>query len=235
MIGKCIASQAQATFFSISASSLTSKWVGESEKLVRALFTLARIKQPSVIFIDEIDSILTQRSDGEFEATRRLKTEFLVQFDGAGVASDDRILVIGATNRPQELDEAARRRLVKRLYIPLPDLAARRTIITNLLKNERHFLSAEGDLDYIANLTNGYSGSDMANLCHEASFGALRKCGDLASIKAEDIPPICMEDFKMAMSQVRASVSERDLEGYVEWNSKYGTLDIPTKPSINQK
>ena len=114
--------------------------MGESEKLVRALFTLARIKQPSVIFIDEIDSILTQRSDGEFEATRRLKTEFLVQFDGAGVASDDRILVIGATNRPQELDEAARRRLVKRLYIPLPDLAARKTIILNLLKNEKHCL-----------------------------------------------------------------------------------------------
>lgn len=80
MIGKCIASQAKATFFSISASSLTSKWVGEGEKLVRALFACARALQPSVVFIDEIDSLLTQRTDGEFEASRRIKTEFLVQF-----------------------------------------------------------------------------------------------------------------------------------------------------------
>ena len=80
LIGKCIASQAKATFFSISASSLTSKWVGEGEKMVRALFAVARCSQPAVIFIDEIDSLLTQRTDGEFEASRRIKTEFLVQF-----------------------------------------------------------------------------------------------------------------------------------------------------------
>lgn len=80
MIGKCIASQAKATFFSISASSLTSKWVGEGEKMVRALFAVARCSQPAVIFIDEIDSLLTQRTDGEIEASRRIKTEFLVQF-----------------------------------------------------------------------------------------------------------------------------------------------------------
>lgn len=80
LIGKCIASQAAATFFSISASSLTSKWVGEGEKMVRALFAVARCSQPAVIFIDEIDSLLTQRTDGEVEASRRIKTEFLVQF-----------------------------------------------------------------------------------------------------------------------------------------------------------
>ena len=97
LIGKCIASQAKATFFSISASSLTSKWVGESEKLVKALFQMARVRQPSVIFIDEIDSLLCQRVDGEQEATRRIKTEFLVQFDGCGTQSQDRILVIGAS------------------------------------------------------------------------------------------------------------------------------------------
>ena len=80
MIGKCIANQAKATFFSISASSLTSKWVGEGEKMVRALFAVARCSQPAVIFIDEIDSLLTQRTDSEVEASRRIKTEFLVQF-----------------------------------------------------------------------------------------------------------------------------------------------------------
>lgn len=115
-----MASQSKSTFFSISASSLTSKWIGDGEKMVRALFCVARCHQPTVIFIDEIDSLLSQRSDTEHESSRRIKTEFLVQLDGATTDSEERLLVIGATNRPQELDEAARRRFVKRLYIPLP-------------------------------------------------------------------------------------------------------------------
>uniref|UniRef100_A0A1B6C0I8 AAA+ ATPase domain-containing protein n=1 Tax=Clastoptera arizonana TaxID=38151 RepID=A0A1B6C0I8_9HEMI len=122
LIGKCVASQSKSTFFSISASSLTSKWIGDGEKMVRALFTVARVYQPAVIFIDEIDSLLGQRNDGEHESSRRLKTEFLVHLDGTGTKEDERILLIGATNRPQDLDEAVRRRFVKRLYIPLPDL-----------------------------------------------------------------------------------------------------------------
>jgi hypothetical protein len=102
MIGKTIASEAGATFFSISASSLMSKWIGEGEKMVRALFAVARVHSPSVIFIDEIDSLLSQRSEGDFEASRRVKTEFLVQMDGVACSSEDRILLVGATNRPQE-------------------------------------------------------------------------------------------------------------------------------------
>lgn len=88
--------------------------------MVRALFAVARIKQPSVIFIDEIDSLLTQRSESEIESTRRIKTEFLVQLDGVANGEEERLLLVGATNRPQELDEAARRRMTKRLLIPLP-------------------------------------------------------------------------------------------------------------------
>lgn len=126
LIGKCIASQSDATFLSISASTLTSKWVGEGEKLVRALFTYARVHQPSVIFLDEIDSILKKRSDTEHESSRRLKTEFLIQFDGANaIQENDRVLLVGATNLPQELDDAARRRFTKRLYIPLPEQKVR--------------------------------------------------------------------------------------------------------------
>lgn len=110
LIGKVIASQSRSTFFSISASSLTSKWIGEGEKLVRALFAVARILQPSVIFVDEIDSLLSSRAEGEVDASRKIKTEFLVQMDGAATDGNDRLLLIGATNRPQELDEAMRRR-----------------------------------------------------------------------------------------------------------------------------
>jgi SpoVK/Ycf46/Vps4 family AAA+-type ATPase len=109
LICKAIASQSNSKFFSISASTMTSKWMGEGEKLVRALFAVARVEQPSVIFIDEIDSLLTARSEGEYEGTRRIKTEFLVQWDGAGTSDTDRVLVVGATNRPGDLDEAARR------------------------------------------------------------------------------------------------------------------------------
>ncbi|OWF49243.1 Fidgetin-like protein 1 [Mizuhopecten yessoensis] len=154
LIGKCIASQSKSTFFSISASSLTSKWVGEGEKMVRALFAVARCHQPAVVFIDEIDSLLSQRSDGEHEASRRIKTEFLVQLDGAATSSDDRILVIGATNRPQEIDEAARRRFVKRLYIPLPEAQARQHIVLNLLAQQRYHLT-ENELKVIQDKSQG--------------------------------------------------------------------------------
>jgi SpoVK/Ycf46/Vps4 family AAA+-type ATPase len=112
MIARAVATEAKMTFFSVSASTLCSKWIGEGEKTVRALFAVARAKQPSFIFIDEIDSILSSRSSEEHESTRRLKNEFLVQFDGALTLADDRITVMGATNRPQDLDDAARRRLV---------------------------------------------------------------------------------------------------------------------------
>ena len=88
-------------FFNISASSLTSKWVGDSEKMVKTLFAVAKYIQPTVIFIDEIDSLLTARSDNDSDSIRRLKTEFLIQFDGAATSTEDKVTIIGATNLPQ--------------------------------------------------------------------------------------------------------------------------------------
>lgn len=223
LIGKCIASQSKATFFSISASTLTSKWVGEGEKMVRALFAVGRCHQPAVIFIDEIDSLLSQRSDGEHDSSRRIKTEFLVQLDGATTSSDDRLLVIGATNRPQEIDEAARRRLVKRLYIPLPEGEARRQIITNLLKDQRYSLSEE-DFGKLVERSEGYSGSDMSNLCREAALGPIRSIsGDIQAITPDQVRSILVFDFDNAFKQVRASVSSKDLDLYVEWNKQFGS------------
>lgn len=222
LIGKCIASQSKATFFSISASSLTSKWVGEGEKMVRALFAVARCHLPAVIFIDEIDSLLSQRTDGEHDASRRIKTEFLVQLDGATTTSDERILVVGATNRPQEIDEAARRRLVKRLYIPLPDAGAREQIMYSLLSQQKCSLSQE-DVNTIVQHTHGYSGSDMANLCREAALGPIRSITDIQCIDADQVRPILFKDFDEALHQVRASVSEKDLDLYIQWNKLYGS------------
>ncbi|KAG0227386.1 hypothetical protein BGW42_002976 [Actinomortierella wolfii] len=205
MIGKCIASQSNATFFNISSSSLTSKWVGDGEKM--------------------IDSLLTQRTDGEFEASRRIKTEFLIQFDGVGTPGDkDRILCIGATNRPQELDEAARRRFVKRLYIPLPDAQGRYCMIQSLLRNQPHDLTEE-QIREIQDLTEGYSGSDINGLCREAAFGPIRSIrGDILNIDVNSLRPIQFQDFKDALTQVRASVSDRDLEMYMKWEAEYGSV-----------
>ncbi|XP_077301404.1 fidgetin-like protein 1 [Arctopsyche grandis] len=223
MIGKCIASQCKATFFSISASSLTSKWVGEGEKMVRALFYLGRKMAPSVIFIDEIDSLLSQRSDNENEGSRRIKTEFLVQFDGAGVDDKDRILVIGATNRPHEIDEAARRRLVKRIYVALPETESRRQMIIHLMISYLHCLNEE-DLNEIALLTEGYSGSDIFNLCREASMEPLREITDIYTFNVANTRAINILDFKKAIKQIRKSVSLNDLDGYAKWNDQFGSV-----------
>lgn len=192
--------------------------------MVRALFAVARVHQPAVIFIDEIDSLLTQRSETEHESSRRIKTEFLVQLDGATTDEEDRILIVGATNRPYELDEAARRRLVKRLYIPLPEHEARGQIVNNLLRTERHDLNQE-NVQEISRLTNGYSGADMTNLCKEASMGPIRSIpfSQLENINAEQVPQVTMKDFQNAIACVRPSVSQADLAVYLDWNKTYGT------------
>ncbi|KAG0000098.1 hypothetical protein BGZ79_006322 [Entomortierella chlamydospora] len=222
MLAKAVAQESKATFFSISASSLTSKFVGESEKLVRALFAVAREVQPSVIFIDEIDSILTERSENEHEASRRLKTEFLLQFDGAGSNSDDRVLVMGATNRPQELDEAARRRFVKRIYIPLPEHDTRQALLTKLLSGQSYDISMS-EMQRLVKKTEGYSGSDLTALAKDAALGPLRSLGEtLLDTPADQVRPIQYQDFEQALHTIRPSVSPQSLHAYEEWNREYG-------------
>ncbi|KAF9098666.1 hypothetical protein BGX29_007494 [Mortierella sp. GBA35] len=222
MLAKAVAQESKATFFSISASSLTSKFVGESEKLVRTLFAIAHELQPSVIFIDEVDSILTERSESEHEASRRLKTEFLLQFDGAGSNAADRVLVMGATNRPQELDEAARRRFVKRIYIPLPEAETRRSLLTKLLSGQDYRLSS-GEMQTLVRQTEGYSGSDLTALAQDAALGPLRSLGEtLLDTPADQVRPIQYQDFVQALQTIRPSVSPQSLLAFEEWNRDYG-------------
>jgi ATP-dependent 26S proteasome regulatory subunit len=171
MLARAVATESKSTFFSISASSLTSKYLGESEKLVRALFSLAKALAPSIIFVDEIDSLLSSRSgSGEHETTRRIKTEFLIQWSdlqraAAGREQSEkdkdkgdasRVLVLAATNLPWAIDEAARRRFVRRQYIPLPEDETRATQLRTLLGHQKHSL-VETDIQKLVMLTDGRS------------------------------------------------------------------------------
>jgi len=147
-LAKACATEADAKFFSVSSSDMVSKYMGESERLVRTLFEMARENKPSIIFIDEIDSLCGSRAEGENDATRRIKTEFLVQMQGVG-KDDEGLLVLGATNIPWGLDSAIRRRFERRIYISLPDERARERMISLHLGNTTNNLT-EADFRYIA-------------------------------------------------------------------------------------
>lgn len=223
LIGKAIAHESGATFFSISSSSLTSKWIGEGEKLVKTLFAVAAYREPAVVFIDEIDSLLTQRKSTENEASRRIKTEFLVQLDGTGTSGQGRVLVIGATNKPQELDEAARRRFTKRLYIPLPAQADRKILLEVLLKKNNHRLT-ETDIDRLSRDTAGFSGADLKALCTDAAMGPIRQLGPKAlEVDLNEVPPITFKHFKRSLKGTKPSVAPSDLIQYEEWDQIYGS------------
>lgn len=153
-LAKACATEASCTFFSVSSSDLMSKWVGESEKLIRTLFEMAREKKPSIIFIDEIDSMCGSRSEGERDYARSIKTEFLVQMQGVG-NDDTGVLVLGATNLPWLVDPAIRRRLEKRIYIPLPEKDSRKYLLKKLMVKNDHALSEE-DFEKLAKATEGY-------------------------------------------------------------------------------
>nr|CAB3466838.1 unnamed protein product [Digitaria exilis] len=224
MLAKAVASESEATFFNVSASSLTSKWVGEAEKLVRTLFMVAIERQPSVIFMDEIDSVMSTRLANENDSSRRLKSEFLIQFDGVSSNPDDLVIVIGATNKPQELDDAVLRRLVKRIYVPLPDPNVRRLLLKNQLKGQAFKLS-NYDFERLAAETEGYSGSDLRALCEEAAMMPIRELGpqNILTIKANQLRPSKYEDFRNAMTVIRPSLQKSKWDELEKWNEEFGS------------
>ncbi|KAH1181641.1 hypothetical protein KIL84_005367 [Mauremys mutica] len=173
-LAKAVATEANnSTFFSVSSSDLMSKWLGESEKLVKNLFELARQHKPSIIFIDEVDSLCGSRNENESEAGRRIKTEFLVQMQGVG-NNNDGTLVLGATNIPWVLDSAIRRRFEKRIYIPLPEEAARAQMFRLHLGNTPRNLT-EANIHELARKTDGYSGADISVIVRDALMQPVRK------------------------------------------------------------
>ncbi|XP_064821357.1 spastin-like isoform X2 [Oncorhynchus masou masou] len=223
MLAKAVAMESNATFFNISAASLTSKYVGEGEKLVRALFAVARELQPSIIFIDEIDSLLCERREGEHDASRRLKTEFLIEFDGVQSGGDERVLVMGATNRPQELDEAVLRRFAKRVYVALPTEDTRLKLVKNLLGKHGNPLTQK-ELSQLARMTEGYSGSDLTSLAKDASLGPIRELRpeQVRNMAANEVRNIRFSDFVESLKKIKKSVGPQTLDLYVRWNKDYG-------------
>ncbi|NWS08139.1 KTNA1 protein, partial [Motacilla alba] len=234
LLAKAVATECKTTFFNVSSSTLTSKYRGESEKLVRLLFEMARFYAPTTIFIDEIDSICSRRGTSEeHEASRRVKAELLVQMDGVGGATENddpskMVMVLAATNFPWDIDEALRRRLEKRIYIPLPSAKGREELLKiNLRELE---LADDVDLANIAEKMEGYSGADITNVCRDASLMAMRRrIEGLTPEEIRNLPrdemhmPTTMEDFEIALKKVSKSVSAADIEKYEKWIVEFGS------------
>jgi vacuolar protein-sorting-associated protein 4 len=248
-LAKAVATEVDSTFFSISSSDLVSKWQGESEKCVKALFTMAEEEQPSIVFVDEIDALCSARSDNESEASRRIKTEFLVRMS----ALPSGVLVLGATNIPWGLDSAIRRRFERRIYIPLPDPEARTEMIrihtagTPVELAEEHFAM-------LAEECEGFSGADINIAVREALLEPVRRvqtathfrmvtkdggrfwepCAggapgaeekSLMDIPSEMIaaPAATLSDFRAAFGKVKPSVGPEDLAGHDKFTEEFGS------------
>jgi SpoVK/Ycf46/Vps4 family AAA+-type ATPase len=172
MLAKALAKESGATFINMHVSTLTNKWFGESNKLVAALFSLARKVQPSIVFIDEIDSFLRERASSDHEVTNMMKAEFMTLWDGL-TSSTDRIMVLGATNRPNDIDQAILRRMPKRYAVSLPNPSQRRKILEIMLADVK--LDKNFNLDRVIARTEGLSGSDLKEACRGAAMQPVRE------------------------------------------------------------
>ncbi|KAM0715890.1 hypothetical protein Q7P37_008404 [Cladosporium fusiforme] len=251
-LAKAVATEANSTFFSVSSSDLVSKWMGESERLVKQLFNLARENRPSIIFIDEIDALCGPRGEGESEASRRIKTELLVQMDGVGRDSKG-VLILGATNIPWQLDAAIRRRFQRRVHISLPDQPARMRMFEIAVGSTPCELKPD-DYKTLGKLSEGYSGSDIAIAVQDALMQPVRKIqtathykkvevdgmekltpcspGDAGALEMSWVdvdteqllePPLHVKDFVKAIKGSRPTVSGEDLKRSADWTLEFGS------------
>lgn len=250
-LAKACATEASATFYSISSSDLVSKWMGESERLVKSLFEMAREAKPSIIFIDEVDSMCGSRDAGESDSSRRIKTEFLVQMQGVG-HDDTGLLVLGATNTPWDLDSAIRRRFERRIYIPLPEADSRRRMFELNIGDTKNSLTPE-DTQSLATKTEGYSGADIAIMVRDALYQPVRRCQhathflrvqkdgkpmwtpcspgapgatemSLMQVPPEELmpPEVNIRDFETALENSRPSVGVEDIKRCSAWTEQFG-------------
>jgi vacuolar protein-sorting-associated protein 4 len=226
LLAKAAATECKATFFSVSSADLLSKWLGESEKLISSLFKVARVKAPSLIFMDEIDSVATKRGEGhEGGGERRVKTQLLSEIQGMKSTYDKPLLVLGATNRPWDIDNAMLSRFEKKVYVPLPDMPARVGIF------KIHTAGINSDLtdeDYIelAVRAEGYSGRDISNVCREVIMIPIRELdmGGLLENSEQEVivRDITLKDFTKTLKKVKPMTTGSELRKYQDWAAEYG-------------
>ena len=245
MLAKAVATECGTTFFNISASSVVSKWRGDSEKLVRVLFELARHHAPSTIFMDELDAVMSSRDGGgvhsgggDHESSRRLKTELLVQLDGLNRDEGELVFLLAATNLPWELDPAMLRRLEKRILVGLPSEAARARMMERYLAP--HAVAADVSLRDLAAGTDGYSGADVMLLCKESAMRPLRRLmdrlmtsedSDEPSVESTDddgaevrVGEITRDDVAGALAATRPTQTDAHARRYEEWTRSFGAV-----------
>ncbi len=219
MLAAAVANEVSGEFLYADAASIMSKWLGEGEKNVKRLFEYARSRArsgtPVIIFIDEVDALFGVHSN-EVGGEVRVRNQFLKEMDGLQDKNERlHVYVIAATNKPWALDEPFIRRFQKRIYVPLPDLEARRQLLQMLIS--RLPSGAKVDLDELARRLEGYSGSDIKDLVQDAYMRVVREYFEQKS----GLRPVTMEDFEYALSRRKPSVDERMLRAYEEWSEKF--------------
>ncbi|EOD25209.1 hypothetical protein EMIHUDRAFT_41711, partial [Emiliania huxleyi CCMP1516] len=230
LLARAVASQARAAFFSVSPASLLSKFVGESEKVARALFCCARARAPAVVFFDEVDALLATRGGaGEHDASRRLKTELLTQMDGVPTRGGGapRVLTLATSNRPWDLDDAMRRRLERRIYVPPPDARSREAMLRIHTAGLR--LHADVRLATLAAHLDGYSGADVQLVCRDAALMTMRAAiagkspDDIVALQARGAldGELTHDDFIRAAATTLPSIAPEHLQRYEAWNAEF--------------
>lgn len=216
LIAKATAREAGTYFINLDLSILTDKWYGESQKLAAAVFTLAVKLQPCIIFIDEIDSFLRSRNSSDHEATAMMKAQFMSLWDGLITDPNCTVIIMGATNRPQDLDKAILRRMPATFHVPMPNVAQRRQILGLILEHEP--TSDDLDVEVIAKCTDGFSGSDLRELCRNAAVYRVRdyvrqeinsnlnrrpRNNSEDDVYHDALRPITMDDLKYSYNKMR--------------------------------
>ncbi|MFX0122187.1 MAG: AAA family ATPase [Candidatus Hodarchaeota archaeon] len=219
---KAVASEVESTFFSVSAANLISKWLGESEKLVKELYDRAVEESPSIIFFDEIDALAGARGgSSEGEAMRRVKTQLLQAVEGFGTG-EELLVTVGATNTPWDIDAAMRRRFERRVYVTLPTTDAREKMFQIHTRGVR--LASDVSFEELAKYTAGYTAADIALLCREALMHPIRELDAEGALKDASIQPRApgIKDFLIGMESIKPSVSPKELTRYDDWKDQFG-------------
>lgn len=225
LLAKAAANECGVQFFAADSASLVSKWLGESEKLLKTLFKVARMDAPSLIFMDEIDSIAGKRGTGnEGGGERRLKTQFLQEMQGVKSHSDKLVTIMAATNLPWQIDSAVLRRFEKKIYVGLPTAEGREKIFELCTKGVEKDETV--NFKALAEISEGYSGSDISTICREVVMLPIRELDVSGKLTDGDdtlnVRPICQQDFLDVMKFIKPVVSDEEIQKFLEWQDEYG-------------